>query len=323
MTLVLPTALAAGAAVALFALYAFRATRARPADLRVRRLAEKPVVARRGLSWDEIRRHGPSSLPLLRQMLTENQWSLRTGKRIEQAGLRLRAGEYMMARLGAGLFAFMAISLAARGTVGIIVGLVVGIAASFIPAIWLSAMHSRRMSQISRQMPEAVTLIANSLRAGFALQHGIDLITKQMDPPIADEFTRLVVDMNVGVSIEDALQGLLERANTEEVNLMVTAVLIQRTSGGNLAEILETVGESMRERERITGEVKTMTAQQRFSGIVLTLWPVALLGLFSLINWRQTSLLFTTSAGLLLLTAAAILQLLGFFAIRRIMDIEF
>lgn len=118
------------------------------------------------------------------------------------------------------------------------------------------------------------------------------------------------------------MQGLLERANTEEVNLMVTAVLIQRTSGGNLAEILETVGESMRERERITGEVKTMTAQQRFSGTVLTFWPLGLLALFSLMNWGQTSLLFNTGLGLALLGGAMVLQLLGYLTIRRILDID-
>ncbi len=322
MTFELLTALVAGGAVALFGLYALRSMQMRPADMRVRRLAERPTVVRRGLSWDEIRRRGPSSLPLLRNILTDSEWSIRTAKKIEQAGLRLRVGEYVMARFAAGLLALAAVWLLVHGAAGFAAGAVAGGIASFIPAIWVSAMRSRRMALISRQMPEAVTLLANSLRAGFALQHGIDIITKQMEPPIAGEFGRLVVDMNVGASIEDAMQGLLERANTEEVNLMVTAVLIQRTSGGNLAEILETVGESMRERERITGEVKTMTAQQRFSGTVLTFWPLALLALFSLFNWRQTSLLFTTGLGLALLGGAAVLQLLGYLTIRRILDID-
>ena len=322
MTMELIAALAAGGAIALFATYTVRARQTRPAHARLRRLAARPVTVRRGLSWDEIRRRGPSSLPLLRDLLADNAWSAATTKRIEQAGLRLRVGEYVMARVGAGLLAWVAVWLLVTGSAGLLAGLVAGIAATYVPALWLSVMRKRRLAHISRQMPEAVTLLANSLRAGFALQHGIDIITKQMEPPIANEFGRLVVDMNVGSSIEDALQGLLERANTEEVNLMVTAVLIQRTSGGNLAEILETVGESMRERERITGEVKTMTAQQRFSGTVLTFWPVGLLGLFSLFNWEQTSLLFTTGAGLALITAAGIMQLLGYLTIRRILDID-
>jgi tight adherence protein B len=322
MTIELVSALAAGGAIALFALYAVRARQVRPADSRIRRLADRPASARRGLSWDEVRRRGPSSLPLLRNVLADSAWSARMTKNIEQAGLRLRVGEYVLARFGAGLLACAAVWLLVTGTPGLVAGVAAGLLASFLPAIWLSMMRRRRMAQIGRQMPEAVTLLANSLRAGFALQHGIGIITEQMEPPISDEFGRLVVDMNVGSSIEDALTGLLERADTEEVNLMVTAVLIQRTSGGNLAEILETVGESMRERERITGEVRTMTSQQRFSGTVLTFWPIALLGLFSIFNWHQTSVLFTTGAGLALLAVAGIMQVFGYLTIRRILDID-
>ncbi len=143
-----------------------------------------------------------------------------------------------------------------------------------------------------------------------------------MEPPVAEEFARLMADLNVGAAVEDAMQGLLERADVEEMNLMVTAILIQRTSGGNLAEILETVGEAMRERERLSGEVRTMTAQQRFTGTVLTFWPLGLLGLFCLINWHTTSLLFTTGIGLTLLIIGGVFQFLGYYTIRRILDID-
>ena len=104
--------------------------------------------------------------------------------------------------------------------------------------------------------------------------------------------------------------------------MLVTAVLVQRTSGGNLSEILDNVGDQLREKERLVGEVKTMTAQQRFSGMVLCVWPLFLLGIFALLNWDQTSLLFTTSMGLSLLGLGFVLQLMGFFTISRILDIE-
>jgi tight adherence protein B len=148
------------------------------------------------------------------------------------------------------------------------------------------------------------------------------MVSEQMEAPISDEFVRMVVDMNVGASVEDAMMGLLARCNTEEMNLLVTAVLVQRTSGGNLSEILDNVGEHLREKERLVGEVRTMTAQQRFSGLVLTVWPLFLLAFFCLVNWEQTSLLFTTGIGLMLLGAGAVMQLLGFFSIQRILDIE-
>jgi tight adherence protein B len=191
-----------------------------------------------------------------------------------------------------------------------------------LPAIYVRSMRKRRVDQITRQLPEATTMISNALRAGFAFQHGVQMVSEQMEPPIADEFVRMVVDLNVGSSVEEALQGLLSRCDTEEMNLLVTAVLVQRTSGGNLSEILDNVGDQLREKERLTGEVRTMTAQQRFSGMVLTVWPIFLLGIFSLVNWDQTSLLFTTSTGQMLLGIGIILQLFGYFTINRILDIE-
>lgn len=315
-------ALTAGLALGLFALYFARQMQARPADVRVSRLAERPVAAHRGIAWDEIRRRGPSTLPFLRNFLSESAWSKRVTLEIEQAGLRLRVGEYLMGRVAIGAVVFLVIWLAGQSAIAFVLGIVCGFFGFMLPAVWLSIVRKRRIEQISKQIPEAVSMIANSLRAGFAFQHGIDMVARQMEPPIADEFARLIVDMNVGASVEEALQGLLIRADSEDVNMVVTAVLIQRTSGGNLSEILETVAETMRERERLTGEVKTMTSQQRFSGTVLTFWPMLLLGAFAAFNWSQTSLLFTTNAGLVLLTIGLVLQVLGYYSIRRILDID-
>ncbi len=322
MGIELIAALCVGLAVGLFALYFARAMRLRPADARVQRLADRPKVVRQGLSWDEIRRRGPSSLPVVRNLLADNAWSQRITLEIEQAGLKMRAGEYILIRCTLALVTFMAIWAAGRSAVAFVLALVCGFFAYMLPAVWLSIIRKRRIERISKQMPEAVTMIANALRAGFAFQHGIDMVAKQMDGPIAEEFSHLIVDLNVGSTVEEALHGLLKRADSEDVNMVVTAVLIQRTSGGNLAEILETVGESMRERERLTGEVKTMTSQQRFSGTVLTFWPMLLLALFATFNWEQTLLLFTTNAGLIMITIGGVLQLMGYYTIRRILDID-
>jgi tight adherence protein B len=322
MGIELTAALCVGLAVGLFALYFARVARNRPGDARIRRLVERPQAARQGLSWDEIRRRGPSSLPLLRNVLADSAWSQRVTLEIEQAGLKMRAGEYLMVRAAVGLVTFLVIWAMGRSAVAFVLALLCGFFASMLPAVWLSILRKRRIDRISKQMPEAVTMIANALRAGFAFQHGVDMVAKQMEGPISEEFAHLMVDMNMGSSVEEALHALLRRADSEDVNMMVTAVLIQRTSGGNLAEILETVGETMRERERLTGEVKTMTAQQRFSGTVLTFWPMLLLALFAMFNWKQTSLLFRTNAGLILITVGGVLQLLGYYTIRRILDID-
>lgn len=322
MGIELLAALAVGAAIGFAALYIVRARAATPADARISRLAERPRDEQRGLAWSEIRRRGPSNLPWLSRMLTESDWARRQTLEIEQAGLGLRVGEYLMIRVGFALVTFALIWLFGRNTVAFVIAIVCGLFAFMLPAVWISIVRSRRIARINKQLVEAIGMIAGALRAGFAFQHGLDMVAKQMSAPVSEEFARIIVDLNLGASIEDALRGFLARVDTEDVNMVVTAVLIQRQSGGNLAEILETVAETMRERDRITGEVRTMTAQQRFSGTVLTLWPMLLLGVFALANWGQTKLLFTTDAGLTLLAIGFVLQLLGYFSIRRILDID-
>jgi tight adherence protein B len=320
--LVFLAAVCTGLAVGLAALGTVRLIQNRPGDLRIRKLVEEPEAVRRALSWNELRRRGPSTLPLLREWLLTSPWALKVGVELDQAGLRLRTGEYIIIRLALALVAFAVIVGLSRSGVGLVLAVAGAAAAWLAPAFYLRMLRQRRIDQIAKQLPEAVTMMANALRAGFAFQHGISMVSEQMEPPIAEEFTRMTIDMNVGASVEDALNGLLQRADSEELNLLVTAVLVQRSSGGNLAEILENLGEHMREKERLVGEVRTMTAQQRFSGTVMVFWPLLLLGVFSLLNWDQTSMLFTTSVGLMMLGAGVALQALGYFTIRRILDVE-
>jgi tight adherence protein B len=269
-----------------------------------------------------VRRRGPSTLPVLRDWLLSSKWALRMSTELEAAGLKLRVGEYVIIRFALGLAAFALMLFLVDSSIGVLLALVVGWLAFMGPSFWVRSVRRRRVEQITRQLPEATQMISNALRAGFAFQHGVQMVSEQMEPPIQDEFVRMVVDLNVGSSVEEALQGMLARCDTEEMNLLVTAVLVQRTSGGNLSEILDNVGDQLREKERLVGEVRTMTAQQRFSGMVLCVWPMFLLAIFCLVNWEQTSLLFTTGTGLSLLGLGFVLQLLGFFTIGRILDIE-
>lgn len=317
-------ALCAGSALGLFGVLALRGAAARPADARIRELAAPnvPVGTHRALSSREVMRRPSSVVPFLREALESSERAARWEREIEQAGLKLRVGEYVLGRALVALAAAFVVLAIGRSGAALVVALPAAGIAFMLPAYWLRHLGGRRTGQVSKQLPEAVTLIASAMKAGFAFQYGIGMVAEQMEPPTSEEFARVMADLNVGASVEEALYAMLARVDSEDMNLVVTAVLIQRQSGGNLAEILETVGETMRERERLTGEVKTMTAQQRFSGTVLTLWPVAILALFSLVNWHQTKLLFTTNIGLVLISAAAVGQLLGYYTIRRILDID-
>lgn len=324
LTFELLTAASSGGAVALGTIWYLGRGHEPAASQRMRRLVREPdsQPKQRGISWEELRRRGPSSLPLVRDFVLRSPWAQRLGLEIEEAGLRIRVGEYIIARVLCALFAFAGVWGAGRSTPTFILALACAAGAFMAPALWLNSNRKRRRTHLSKQLPEAAQMIANSLRAGFAFQHGLAIVSDQMEPPIADEFARMNVDLNVGSSIDEALHALLTRADTPEMNLFVTAVLVQRAAGGNLAEVLEGVAEQIRERDRLTGEVRTMTSQQRFSGLVLALWPVLLLTVFAVLNWDQTSLLFTTNIGLVLIAIGAALQFMGFVTIRRILDVE-
>jgi tight adherence protein B len=309
--------LLAGAALLLI----MRTTRLRAAD-RITTLVERKVAPASGIAWSDVSLPRASTIPILSNYLTNSRWAKRTEGEIAQAGLKIRVGEYLLIRSAAGLTVFMVIWLLGASAVSFVIGLVCGALGFMLPAVWLSILRRRRVEKIGKQLPEALSMLANSLRAGFSFQHGLAAVCDQMEPPISEEFARLIVDMNIGATAEDALAGFLQRADSDDVNLVVTAVLIQRSSGGNLSALLDTVSETMRERERISGEVRTMTSQQRFSGTVLTLWPVVLLGIFALLNWPVTSLLFTSTVGLILLAIGGTLQTVGYLAIRRILDVE-
>jgi tight adherence protein B len=322
LTIDLLTALAFGGAVALAVTWYMGRQREPAAAQRMRRLLDEPDAPRRGISWDELRRRGPSTLPLMRDYLLQTSWAQRMALEIEQAGLRLHVGEYIIGRVALAIVMLFGVWIIGRSIESLILGLACGAIGFMLPALWLNSERSRRRERIGKQLPEAAQIIANALRAGFSFQHGVSIVADQMEPPISDEFGHVNADLNVGSSIEEALHALLARADTSEMNLVVTAILVQRTAGGNLAEVLEMVADQIRERDRLMGEVRTMTSQQRFSGLVLALWPMLLLLAFCLLNWDQTSLLFTTTAGLMMLAVGAGLQVLGFLSIRRILSVE-
>ena len=133
-----------------------------------------------------------------------------------------------------------------------------------LPAFWVELRRRRRLRAIDRQLVEGLTQVANSIRAGFAMLQAIDAAAQRLQPPLSEEFARLVADVRLGSSLEDALVSMGERIDSYDLDLVITATLIQRSTGGNLSEILDNVAETIRERDRIRGEIRTLTAQQRF-----------------------------------------------------------
>ncbi|MGB9904688.1 MAG: type II secretion system F family protein [Desulfotomaculales bacterium] len=191
-------------------------------------------------------------------------------------------------------------------------------------APWIAAglAAKRRVARFNGQLADTLLVMANSLRAGFSFLQSIEVVQREMPPPVSREFGRTFRELSLGTSVEEALSRLARRVKSEDLSLVVTAVLIQRQTGGNLAEVLEKISRTIQERVRIQGEIRTLTAQGRISGIIVGLLPVFLLIVITTINPGYTGVLFTSSTGRLILTCAAAGQIIGWFFISRITRIK-
>lgn len=226
-------------------------------------------------------------------------------------------------------FLLIPVGLAVLGAVGSLVyglpwtvAVGAGLCLGFIPFLWLIMRKHKRVKQFVAQMPDALELVGRALRAGHSLASGFKVVADEMAPPIAVEFGRVYEEQNFGIPIEDALSGLAERIPTMDVRFFVTAVVIQRATGGDLAEILDKIGRLIRERFQLLGQVQALTGEGRLSGICLLALPPALLVVIYILNPEYVSVLFTTTIGTKLLAGAAIMQGLGAVAIKKIITIK-
>lgn len=282
---------------------------------RMSKPSEKP-------SLGNILKRDSGTFPFLRR-LVGGGWSERAAKDMAQAGMSLKVSEYLMIRLlAAGGFAALLIIFASGETLGILLAIVAGLVGFMMPAWFVAFRRSRRQAALSEQLPEMLALLANSLRSGFAFTQAVDLAAKQIEPPIGEELKLLQRDTSLGAPMDEALQAMADRTGTYDFEMMVSSIIIQRTTGGNLSEILDGVADTVREREHLQGEIQALTASQRFTGLVLSIYPLGLgLVLFALApsTW---GVLVTEETGRMLLGIAGALQVLGIITIRRILTLE-
>ncbi len=238
---------------------------------------------------------------------------------LERAGLTLNVREYFILRV--------TVSLVLVG-VGFVFAPIQVLALLGVPAgwwavgFWLKRRILGRQRKLESQLVELLQMLASGLRAGFGLMQAVESASDQLTPPISIELRRFIRDTAMGASVESALANLNERVGSSDWDIVITAILIQRSVGGNLAEILDNVANTMRERVRIKNEIRTLTSQQRMTGYVIGGIPIGLGIVFSMINWDFMSLMFTESVGRMMLGAGAVLWTIGFMIIRKIVDIE-
>jgi len=289
-------------------------------ERRLRSLYQPEVV---GMEGRGLLMRNSGTFPFLRALVSKDgSWARRATVDLQQAGLSLKVSEYVLLRVFVAVMAVLAVVLLVGGTAGLVGGLIGGLLGFWVPALYVQQKKSRRINAISRQLVEALTLISNALRSGFAFTQAVELAAKQLSPPLQTELNSFLRESALGARSEDALRALVERSGSVDVEMVVTSILIQRTTGGNLSEVLDNVAETIRERDRLRGEIRALTAQQRLTGQVLSVYPVALALVFFLIAPSLMALLWETEAGIILLGIAITLQVTGVITIRRILSID-
>jgi tight adherence protein B len=229
---------------------------------------------------------------------------------------------------------FLLVHLAAVG-VGVLVGLLIGSLAAaalailgfYAPRVFVSIAQKRRLKAFSVQLADTLMLQSNSLRAGYSLLQSMEAVAREAPQPTGDEYGRVVREVGLGLSPEEALLNLHRRMPSDDLDLMVTAINVQHEVGGNLAKIFDTLAETIRERQRITGEIKTLTAQQRLGGYVIALLPVVLAGALAIINPGYLKPLMTSQwvicmPAFFMPIIACTMVVMGYLAIRKIVAIE-
>jgi tight adherence protein B len=274
---------------------------------------------------DSSGRHTPSSMAVsLEQIMQGRSITERTANVLTRADMKLTVGEFFLIRLLASVggfalgFVFVAVMAPAFG---LIIGVVLALIGFMGPAIYASLKGNMRIKKFIDQLGDTITLMANSLRAGYSLLQTMELVSREAKDPIATEFRRVVREVGLGVSTEDAMQNMLRRVPSEDLDLLVTAIAIQHEVGGNLAQILSTIGHTIRERVRIKGEVKVLTAQVQLSGYLITAMPICLAILIFLMNPGYISELFVWP-WICMPIGAFFMVLAGFFAMKKIATIE-
>ena len=255
----------------------------------------------------------------MERALQEIDLARSTDVQLIRADWSVRVSEFFAIVVGAALAGF-AVPWLITGSllVGAIAGLVFGVAPIFL----LKRAVARRRRTIEKQLVEMLVMTANALKAGFGLMQALDHAARELDDPIAKELKQTIRDTQIGSSIEDAINGLAVRVGSYDLEIVVTAILVQRNVGGNLSEILEGVAHTMRERERIRGEIQTLTAQQQLSGYIIAALPPGLAVLFFFINPEYSRELYTTFIGKVMVGAALTLEAIGAWIIKRIISIE-
>ncbi|MEJ2598460.1 MAG: type II secretion system F family protein [Anaerolineales bacterium] len=269
---------------------------------------------------------GKKSSPVgdwLDDQLESSSWGDGISRELARADLKLRVVEYIgvmiIIAFGVGIVSWFAFGRSIIfGAVGAVIGL-------FLPRVYVRSQQTKRLQNFNDQLADMLNLMVNGLRAGYSTMQAMEAVSREMPAPISDEFRRVVQEMQLGLPMETTLDNLLRRIPSEDLDLVITAMNVQREVGGNLAEILDTISYTIRERVRIKGEIRVMTSQVLYSGRFLAMMPLLIAGVLFLLNRSYMMEFFnpeTRVVGITLLCIGAGMIAAGYFVMVKIATIE-
>jgi tight adherence protein B len=239
--------------------------------------------------------------------------------RLEAAGLNMRVAEFVLISLGSAFIPPLLVMAATRNLLLTVVVVLLGVVGPFL---YLSFRASRRQAKFEEQLPSTLQLLSGALQAGHSLQQAVDTVVNEAGDPIAGEFHRVLTEARLGRPLEEAFEAMARRTRSVDFEWTVMAIRLQRQVGGNLAEVLSTVSQTIRDRYSLKRQIRALSAEGRLSSIILAVLPILLFMALMLLNPRFLKPLYTTTVGLMMLAGSAVLMILGVFWLKKITDIK-
>jgi len=254
----------------------------------------------------------------INKVIEKRTFGTKIATQLAQASLKLTVTEYLVLNVASVILTTILAFILFRNFL-MIFGFIGGF---FIPRLVVNILKAQRLKKFNDQLGDTINLLVNGIRSGYSMPQAMETVGRDMPPPISEEFRRVTLEIGLGIALEDSLQHMLRRVNSGDLDLMITAINVAYEVGGNLAEILDIISHTIRERVRIQGEIKTLTAQGQITGYVLSGLPFALTGILYALNREYMGRMFTTTCGWIMAGVAILIIALGFMAMQKITKIE-
>jgi tight adherence protein B len=299
--------------------YAYRSIRSPDRAKIIKRLRKSIYTEDEQAGTDIIRKRVLSEIPFLNNLLLKTPGMLKFDGLISQANAKYPIGFFILFALFLALLGFLVGALAIKNQLASLVLFVMG---GLFPFLYLTILKRRRIEKFKRQLPEALDLMARALKAGHAFTNGMKLAADQFDDPLGPEFSEALDEINFGISVPNALKNMAKRIDCSEIRYFVVGVILQRETGGNLAELMGILSYLIREKFKFQGKVRTLSAEGRLSAIILIALPFLIAGWLQFSNPKYLSTLVMDSIGKVMIIGAVLMMIIGIFVMKKMVTIE-